>query len=104
MRLALMLLLCAACAARSTAVQITPQDLQLHKDAVVVDAHCEITEAMFYEDYDLLVRHDTRQLDLPRMQEGGLAAECFSGFLHPKSVDLPQFFPTASQQLGMRPK
>src|SRR5260370_1383805 len=101
MRLALMLLLCAACAARSTAVQITPQDLQLHKDAVVVDAHCEITEAMFYEGYDLLVRHDPRQLDLPRMEEGGLDAEFFSVFVHPESVELTQFFPTAMQQIEM---
>jgi len=35
----LSILLCAACAAKTPAVQITPQDLQLHKDAVVIDAH-----------------------------------------------------------------
>src|SRR5260370_35384203 len=99
MRLALMLLLCAACAARSTAVQITPQDLQLHKDAVVVDAHCEITEAMFYENSDLLVHHDTRHLDLPRMQEAGLDADFFPAFVQPGSVDRAQSFPTALRQI-----
>ena len=101
MRPVLSILLCAACAARSPAVRITPQDLQLHKDAVVVDAHCETTEAMFYESYDLLQRHDTRQVDLPRMQEGGLDAEFFSVFVHPESVDLTQFFPTAMQQIDL---
>ena len=78
---------------------VTPQDLVLHQAAVVVDAHADTTEAMFYENYDLLVLHADRHLDLPRMKEGGLDAEFFSVLVHPESVDLTQFFATAIKQI-----
>lgn len=80
---------------------MTAQDRQLHLDAVVVDAHTDVTEAVFYEKYDLLSRHDTRHVDLPRLQEGGIDAEFFSIFVHPESVDLTQFFPTALRQIDL---
>ena len=93
------LLLCAACAAKKPAILVTPQDLQLHREAVVIDLHADTTEAMFYENYDLLALHEGRHLDLPRMREGGLDAEFFSVFVHPESVDLTQFFATAVKQI-----
>ena len=89
-------LLCAGCA---SALQITPEDRQLHLDAVVVDAHCDIAEAIFDEGYDLLARHDVHHVDLPRLQEGGVDAEFFSVRVHPESVDLTQFFPTAMREI-----
>jgi len=101
MRKVLAFLLCAACAAKTPAVPLTPQDLQLHRDAIVIDAHCSTTEAMFYEGYDLLQRHEAGHVDLPRMKEGGLDAEFFAVFVHPESVDLTQFFPTAMQQIDL---
>src|SRR5438067_13790329 len=91
-------LLCAGCA---SALQITPEDRQLHLDAVVVDAHCDIAEAMFYESYDLLSRHDVHHVDLPRLQQGGIDAEFFAVRVHPESVDLTQFFPTAMRQIEL---
>jgi len=100
MRTAVLVLLCAACAA-SKGVEVTPQDRQLHLDAVVVDAHCDVAEAMFYEHYDLLSRHATHHVDVPRLQEGGVDAEVFSVFVHPDSVDLTQFFPTALRQIDL---
>jgi membrane dipeptidase len=96
-------MLCAACAATRTG-QITPEDRKLHLDAVVVDAHSDITEAMFYDGYDLLARHAERHVDLPRLQEGGVDAEFFSVFVHPESVDLTQFFPTALRQIDLLQK
>src|SRR5690242_19602047 len=100
MRTAALALLCAACAA-SRSAEVSAQDRQLHLDALVVDAHCGIAEAMFYEDYDLLSRHDVRQVDLPRLQEGGIDAEVFFVSVHPESVDLTQFFPTAMRQIDL---
>ena len=63
--------------------------------------HADTTEAMFYENYDLLALHADRHLDLPRMKEGGLDAEFFSVFVHPESVDLTQFFATAVKQIDL---
>ena len=57
------LLLCAACAAKQPALVVTPQDLQLHRSAVVVDTHADTTEAMFYEGYDLFSLHAGGHLD-----------------------------------------
>jgi membrane dipeptidase len=95
-------LLCAACAARTPLV--TPADQKLHLEAIVVDAHTDVTEAAFYEGYDLLSRHAVRHVDLPRLQEGGVDAEFFSIFVHPDSVDLTRFFPTALQQIDLLQK
>jgi membrane dipeptidase len=93
------LLLCAACASQKPTA--AAQDMQFHLDAVVVDAHAETIEAMFYENYDLLARHADRHLDLPRMVEGGLDAEFFSVFVHPESVDLTQFFAIGMKQVDL---
>jgi membrane dipeptidase len=104
MRRALALLFCFACSKAQPALRVTPDDLQLHRDAVVVDAHGGAAEEMFYDGYDLLQRHDARALDLPRMQEGGLDAQLFSVFVHPESAELTQFFPTALQQIELLQK
>jgi membrane dipeptidase len=97
---AALLLLCAGCAS-AQAIPITAEDLQLHLDAVVVDAHCDIAEAMASEGYDLLAAHQTHHVDLPRLQAGGVDAEFFSVSVHPESVDLTQFFPTAMRQIDL---
>ena len=101
MRKVLLALLFAGCSAEKPLVQVTPQDAQWHRDAVVVDAHCDTPEAMFYEGFDLLQRHASGQVDLPRMLEGGLDAQFFAVFVHPESVDLTQYFSTAMQQIEL---
>src|SRR2546428_11919639 len=93
-------MLWAACAAVVPAHAAAEERTQ-HRDFVVVDAHTDVTEAMFYESYDLLSRHDERHVDLPRLREGGIDAEFFSVFVHPESVDLTQFFPTAMRQIDL---
>ena len=90
MRRAALLLFSAACASAGT-VPVSPEDLQLHLDAVVVDAHCDIADAMASESYDLLARNPTHHVDLPRLQAGGVDAEIFSVSVHPDSVDLTRF-------------
>ncbi|HTO96654.1 MAG TPA: membrane dipeptidase [Myxococcales bacterium] len=103
MRVASLALLCAACAT-SRGGEISAQDRQFHQDALVVDAHCDIAEAILLEGYDLLSRHDDHHVDLPRLQEGGIDAEIFSIFVHPESVDLTQFFPTALREIELLQK
>ena len=100
MRKALLLLVATACSSAKPIV-ITPADRKLHDDAIVVDMHTDITEAMFYESYDLFAPHADRQVDYPRLKEGGVDAEVFSVFVHPESVDLTQFFPTAMKQIDL---
>ena len=100
MRRTTLALLCLACAS-GKGTGITADDRRLHLDAVVVDAHCDIAQAMFYEGYDLLSRHTTHHVDLPRLQEGGVDAEVFAIAVHPESVDLTQFFPTAMRQIDL---
>ena len=104
MRKVLVALLCLSCSSQKPLVTVTPQDAMIHRDAVVIDAHCDTTEAMFYEGFDLLQRHTAGQLDLPRMIDGGLDGELFAVFVHPESVDLTQFFPTAMQQIDLLQK
>jgi membrane dipeptidase len=100
MRRTTLVLLCLACAS-GRGIEITAEDRRLHLDAIVVDAHCDIAQAMFYEGYDLLSRHSTHHVDLPRLQEGGVDAELFAIAVHPDSVDLTQFFPTAMRQIDL---
>ena len=99
-KLCLFLLAC-ACSSAKQAVIVAPEDRKLHDDAIVVDMHSSITEAMFYENYDLLALHADRHEDLPRMKEGGLDAQAFTVFVHPESVDLTQFFATAMKQIDL---
>jgi membrane dipeptidase len=100
MRRTTLLLLCLGCASAKD-IEITAEDRRLHLDAVVVDAHCDIAQAMFHEGYDLLARHRTQHVDLPRLQEGGVDGEVFAVAVHPESVDLTQFFPTAMRQIDL---
>jgi membrane dipeptidase len=63
-----------------------PDDLDLHRRAVVVDTHSDITQAITYEGYDFAQRHDFLHEDLPRAREGGLAAQFFSIWINPETI------------------
>src|SRR5438132_1501043 len=58
MRRTTLVLLCLGCTS-AKGIEITAEDRRLHLDAVVIDAHCDIAQAMFHEGYDLLARHRT---------------------------------------------
>ena len=90
-------LLCCACGSPKHVVSADVQ--AFHQRALVIDAHSDVTEAIFYEGYDFGVRHQDHNLDLPRMREGGLDAQFFSIFVHPESVDIHQFFPEAMREI-----
>ncbi len=65
-----------ACAHASDGLRA--DDLELHRHAVVVDTHSDVTQAITYEGYDFAQRHDFLNEDLPRAREGGLDAQFFS--------------------------
>jgi membrane dipeptidase len=89
-----------ACSSAKPAL-VTPEDRKIHDDAIVVDMHSGIAEAMFYEKYDLFAPHSDHHEDYPRMKQGGLDAAAFSVFVHPESVDLTEFFSTAMKQIDL---
>lgn len=61
--------------------------LRIHRSAIVVDGHNDITSAMVDDDYDLetpsVGQHHT---DLARMKQGGLSAQFFSVYVSQKFV------------------
>jgi membrane dipeptidase len=58
---------------------ISARARQLHARAIVVDTHDDTTQRLLLEKgFDLGRRHETGQIDIPRMREGGLDALFFS--------------------------
>src|SRR5262245_16549133 len=60
--------------------------MKLHRDAIVVDTHNDITSAITDEGFDLGARDTSgkNQTDIPRMKEGGLDAEFFAIYVAAK--------------------
>ena len=58
--------------------------LALHRAAVVIDTHNDVTQRMVIEGIDLATRLPDGQTDLPRMREGGLDAEFLSVWVPPE--------------------
>lgn len=59
--------------------------LRIHRRAIVVDGHNDITTAMVNQDYDLgkPPADSPYRTSIPRMKEGGLTAEFFSLYVRP---------------------
>jgi membrane dipeptidase len=91
------LVILAACA---NAPAPRPAAEQMHRRAVVVDAHDDITEAIVYDGYDFAARHDSAtDTDLPRMREGGLDAEIFAIWINPNRVPRERWTAEAEHEL-----
>jgi membrane dipeptidase len=60
--------------------------MKLHREAIVVDTHNDITSPMTDEGFDLgaLDKSGKTQTDIPRMKEGGLDAEFFAIYVAAK--------------------
>lgn len=56
---------------------------RLHREAIVVDTHNDITSALLDENFDLGARDTSgrTQTDIPRLKEGGLDAEFFAVYV-----------------------
>src|SRR5712692_4911203 len=58
--------------------QISPAARRLHFSSIVVDTHDDTTQRLLDPNFDIGVRHADGDIDIPRMQEGGLGAIFFS--------------------------
>jgi membrane dipeptidase len=58
--------------------------LTLHRAAIVIDTHDDVTQRLVLEGVDLSTRLPDGQTDLPRMREGGLDAEFLSVWVAPR--------------------
>jgi membrane dipeptidase len=74
-------------------------DLDLHRRAVVVDTHSDVTQAITYEGYDFAQRHDFLHEDLPRAREGGLDAEFFSIWINPETIKAESWYAESLHQV-----
>jgi membrane dipeptidase len=61
---------------------VSPRASQIHRRAIVVDTHDDTTQRLLFDkSFDVGRRHDTGNIDVPRMREGGLDALFFSIFV-----------------------
>jgi membrane dipeptidase len=75
------------------------QARELHRRIPVVDTHADTVQRLLHENADLAERRADAHLDLPRVHEGGLAAEFFAIFVEPRYG--PHFLACALAQLDL---
>jgi membrane dipeptidase len=90
-------LLAAACAGPQKPP--TQAELDVHRRALVADAHCDVTQDIVYQGYDFSQRHADHHEDLPRDQEGGLSAQIFSIWVDPTQFPKEKWFAEAEHQM-----
>jgi len=57
---------------------------KLHREAIVVDTHDDVTSAILEDGFDLGKPDGTTATDLPKMRAGGIGAEFFSIYVDPR--------------------
>jgi membrane dipeptidase len=67
--------------------QLWEKALKIHREAIVIDTHCDTPMVMLDRGLDIGRKSDKNDLDLIRMKEGGLDAAFFAAFV---SNDLDQ--------------
>jgi membrane dipeptidase len=80
----LYLLLLLIMPALSPAQSISDQAKKLHCSSIVIDTHDDTTQRLLDPHFDLSVRHNDGNIDIPRMKEGGLDAVYFSIWISSK--------------------
>jgi membrane dipeptidase len=60
---------------------ILNQAHNLHFRSIVLDTHDDTTERLFYQHFDVSVRHTDGSVDIPRMREGGLNGIFFAIYI-----------------------
>jgi membrane dipeptidase len=78
----LLLLLIMPSTARAQSV--SDQAKKLQSSAIVIDTHDDTTQRLLDPKFDLSVRHNDGNIDIPRMKEGGLSAIFFSIWISSK--------------------
>lgn len=83
--------------------------IRLTRQSLVIDSHSDVTSRLQKPDFDFTALHPDGHVDLPRMREGGLAAECFAIFTPPKlegaeaAVEALGMFEAIHRMLDRRP-
>jgi len=83
------LLLLALLVGTTAAAQPKIDALQLHRRALVFDAHCDTLLRVVRSGYQLGERHNDHHIDLPRLQEGGIDVQGFALWVDPRREDPP---------------
>ncbi len=65
---------------------------RLHREAIVVDTHDDITSAILEDGFDLGKPNGLTATDLPRMRAGGITAEFFSIYVDKRYYEHPTAF------------
>ena len=69
----------------STAAQsVSDQAKKLQSSSIVIDTHDDTTQRLLDPKFDLSVRHNDGNIDVPRMKEGGLTGIFFSIWISSK--------------------
>ena len=68
----------------SSAQSVSDQAKKLHSSSIVIDTHDDTTQRLLDPKFDLCVRHNDGNIDIPRMKEGGLDAIFFSIWISSK--------------------
>ena len=68
----------------SSAQPVSDQAKKLQSSSIVVDTHDDTTQRLLDSKFDLAIRHNDGNIDIPRMREGGLDAIFFSIWISSK--------------------
>jgi membrane dipeptidase len=68
----------------SSAQSVSDQAKKLHSSSIVIDTHDDTTQRLLDPKFDLAIRHNDGNVDIPRMKEGGLDAIFFSIWISSK--------------------
>ncbi len=88
-QLAARLLLLAFLVGTTVQAQPVADALQLHRRALVFDAHCDTLLRVVRDGYQLGERHTEHHIDLPRLQEGGIDIQGFALWVDPRREEEP---------------
>jgi membrane dipeptidase len=73
----------------SAPLSLEERAARLHRDAIVVDTHNDITSTILDDDFDLARPNGRTATDLPKMRAGGITAEFFAIYVDPQFAEHP---------------
>src|SRR5713226_7282966 len=84
--------------ANMNADSVSDKAKQLHFSSIVIDTHDDTTQRLLDPKFDLSIRHNDGNIDIPRMKEGGLSAIFFSIWI-PSKILGPEAVKKAIDQI-----
>jgi membrane dipeptidase len=79
--------------------RVSPATLELHRRAVVVDAHADTVQRIVYDGGDFLIGIPGAHLDFQRMTDGAVDAQLFSIFVPPRRTAARDMVAEARRQI-----